>query len=440
MHRRLTDRSVRSLRPKRGDRIARFLDTVVPGLVLQVTATDVRSFYFVYRVATKKHARWKRIGDPADLSLADARDIARRHRAGVANGKDPIEEQRKAEAAALDAQRKADAEKTFATLAQAFVDDLRAAHKRSWRNYHRVLIGGVLPDATRTLTRKKASPHKPLSELWADRKIKDISRRDVRDVIEAIKRRKKFVHANRTFAYIRQAFNFALDREWIDANPCAGIHKRIRSEERPRSRVLSDEEIRRLWNGLDDESPVIADVVRVLILTWQRSGEVFRMRRDELHADGWWELPESRTKNGLRHRVYLTKPVRDILDRRLIEQRRTQYADCEWVFRSPKRPDRPIAHITKAILRLRAQTGIEFRPHDLRRTAASLAAKAGVPELTIPKVLGHLPTGVTRTHYNLFAYDGEKQAALELWAREIDRILRDEQPETGIVVSFFGRA
>ena len=126
---------------------------------------------------------------------------------------------------------------------------------------------------------------------------------------------------------------------------------------------------------------------------------------------------------------------------RLADQRRTKQADCEWVFRSPKRLDPPISHITKAIIRLRTKTEFDFRPHDLRRTAASLAAKAGVPELTIAKVLGHIPTGVTRKHYNLSAYDNEKKAALELWAREVDRIRNDDdEASTGNVVSFFARA
>jgi hypothetical protein len=70
-----------------------------------------------------------------------------------------------------------------------------------------------------------------------------------------------------------------------------------------------------------------------------------------------------------------------------------------------------------------------------------LVTGAGVPELTIPKVLGHIATGVTRKHYNLYAYDAEKKAALELWARELDRILADEEKlATGNVLSFFARA
>jgi integrase len=422
----LRDRSIRSLKPKGGRKYVRAFDTLAPGLALQVTDNGARSFYFVYRNGRK--VNWFRLGDAEDLKLTDARDMVQTLRTDRIHGIDPVERKKKALAA-----------QTFEELATAFVDELRAAKKKSWRNYHRVLIGGPLPDAKRILKRKTKSPHVPLSRVWGGKKLAEIKRGDVRDVIETVKKRAP-IHANRTFAYIRQAFNFALDREWIDSNPCAGIHKRIRTEEKERRRVLSEDEIRKLWAALDTESQVIADVVRVLLLTAQRSGEVFRMRWDELSSDGWWELPETRTKNGLPHRVYLTKAVRDILDRRLADQRRSKkYADCEWVFRSPKRPTQPISHITKAIVRLRAKTEFDFRPHDLRRTAASLAAKAGVPELTIPKVLGHIPSGVTRKHYNLYAYDTEKKAALELWAREIDRILKDDGA-TPNVVSFFARA
>lgn len=430
---RLSDRGIKAMKPAEGKREAQ-ADSVSPGLTVRVTDSGAATFFFVFRSGTKNTSKvnWFRIGEYPDMSLKTARERNDLLRTNYrVHGINPILEKKRALAA-----------ETFAELADAFVEKLRADGKRSWRNYHRVLIGGALPDAKRTLKKKRKSKHIPISKLWEGRKLPDIKPRDVRDVIESIKSRGATIHANRTFAYIRQAFKFALHREWIEHSPCDAIdNKMLLTEERERHRVLSEDEIRVLWTALDGETPIIADTIRVLLLTWQRSGEVFRMRWDELRDDGWWELPETRTKNGLPHRVYLAKPVRDILERRLTEQRESKkYADSEWVFRSPKRPKEALGHITKAIQRLREKTEIDFRPHDLRRSAASLAAKFGVPELTIPKVLGHVPTGVTRKHYNLHGYDGEKKAALELWAREIDRILTEEPQQAGKVVSFFARA
>jgi hypothetical protein len=55
-------------------------------------------------------------------------------------------------------------------------------------------------------------------------------------------------------------------------------------------------------------------------------------------------------------------------------------------------------------------------------------ADAGVPENFIPKILNHVEPGVTRRHYNLHAYRGEKRAALETWARYLEAILTNKQP------------
>ena len=422
---RLTDRSVRSLRVKRGQRVRRAFDKITKGLAIQCTASGAKSFYFVYRSHSRKV--WHFLGELKDLSLADARDDVQKHRSGLLDGVDPRLEKRRALGA-----------KTFDQLAKTFVEHLREKGKKSWRNYWRVLVGGPLPDAKRVVTSRRKSEAVALSKLWKDRPISDIRRADVRDMFEDVQRRAP-IHANRVFAYTRQAFKFALNREWIESSPCAdALDKSDRTEERSRTRVLTDAEIKKLWTALDKQPPVIADVVRTLLLTGQRSGEVFRMKWNELDANGWWTLPETRTKNGLAHRVYLTKSVRDILERRHRNQK------SEWVFRSPKRTKEPIGSIAKAVARLVKITAVEFRPHDLRRTMATLAPRAGVPELTIPKMLGHVPPGITRKHYNLFDYADEKKRGWELWEKEIGRILRtkDERKRSGRlkVVPLFARS
>ena len=66
---------------------------------------------------------------------------------------------------------------------------------------------------------------------------------------------------------------------------------------------------------------------------------------------------------------------------------------------------------------------VDFRGHDLRRTAASIMASAGVTRLVVAKVLNHVETGVTAV-YDRHFYDAEKRAALDLWGRELQRILR----------------
>ncbi len=66
-----------------------------------------------------------------------------------------------------------------------------------------------------------------------------------------------------------------------------------------------------------------------------------------------------------------------------------------------------------------------WTPHDLRRTAASGLARAGVSRTVIGKVLNHAEPGVTAV-YDRHGYDAEKRAALDAWGEKIGQILRGE--------------
>ena len=63
-----------------------------------------------------------------------------------------------------------------------------------------------------------------------------------------------------------------------------------------------------------------------------------------------------------------------------------------------------------------------WRLHDLRRTAATGMARAGVAPQVVEKVLNHISgtiSGVAAV-YNRYGYDGEKRSALEQWGGFLD--------------------
>lgn len=424
---RLTDRSVRSLKAKKNRRL-RVFDSIAPGLVLQVTPAGAKSFYFVFR-EPKQRPQWLRLGDAPALSLADARDIANSERSILAAGKNPITERQKAIEAAAEAKRQEQSEKRFPDLARAFVDELRADGKTSWRNYWYVLVGGSAPDAKRTVSKKKPSVHAPFSELWADKKIKEITKADIAQEIKKI-RRVKPVHANRVFSYLRQCFTFAIANDWLAENPCDRLHKHLHTKERKRRRYLEADELRTLWRALDNEPQLIADIVRVLAYTGQRSNEVFKMRWDELQGD-WWILSAARTKNDTDHHVWV-RPLEGILQRRREAQRQSKHAESPWVFRSPKRPNQAIAHINKAMIRLRAETGLRFTPHDLRRTCKTKLSELKVPKEIKDRVLNHISgRNEMDQRYDWYDYRAEVRAALERWARYLNAVVAGEPTTFG---------
>lgn len=457
---RFVDRTIQALKP--GHKRVEYWDDTLPGFGIRVSPVGRKSpkgrktWIVVYRRPNGSVTRLK-LGKFPTVTLAEARLKAKGYLGQVEiDGRDPVAERR--------AERDAE---TFDQLAEIYMRKWAKQvgadgrpRKRSWREDERQINLYLLPP-------------------WRNRKVKDITRRDVRDLVEGIAERRLRkgttedgqekvgapIMANRVLSLVKKMFNFALDREWTDANPAARL-KPVSPESR-RDRVLSPEEIRTLWRELDSEHHRIATLFRTQLLTAQRPGEVSKLRWAYLEpalfertADGVvlpsklepivWTIPAKEAKNGLAHEVPLSGAVIELL-RDLVKRDEEERIKINTLYRAKKHqparevseyvfPSRtrkgPIKEVQKAVQRLRNRCGFKFIAHDLRRTAATLMADAGVPENIISKVLNHVEPGVTRRHYNLHAYRGEKRAALETWARHLEAILANRERATGAVVQF----
>jgi integrase len=134
----------------------------------------------------------------------------------------------------------------------------------------------------------------------------------------------------------------------------------------------------------------------------------------------WWTIPAARSKNGLAHRVPLSPQAV-----RILKELWKTTGESAWVFPSPhwsRRNGPHINHAQKAIERIVERSGVQFRGHDLRRTAASLMVGAGVQRLFVSKILNHVETGVTAV-YDRHSYDLEKRAALDFWGKRVGQIV-----------------
>ena len=244
--------------------------------------------------------------------------------------------------------------------------------------------------------------------------------------------RGKKVEANRMLALVRKVLNFAVDQEWIDANP-AGKMKQPGGREASRSRVLTADEVRTTWAHLQQPPPedgtalarrhwqLLRAALLLRLITAQRGREVLNMRWEDIEGD-WWTIPGAIAKNGLPHRVPLTAPALDELER--LKGDATKNAGLIFVGVRGTRQRSGALH----------GLGIaDVRPHDFRRTAASMMTGAGVSRLVVSKVLNHAEKGITAV-YDRWGYDAEKRVALETWARTLTGIVEGKQ--AGAVVPF----
>ncbi len=385
----LTARSVAALKPK-PERVYYF-DTNLPGFCISVTTKGVKTFSVMYRHG--RRLRRYTIGTTDRWSLVAARDEARDALRAAAKGEDPAAQKKEERTA-----------ETFGELAADYMERWAKKRKKSWREDQRIINRYFLP-------------------RFEHIRAADVKRRDVRAMLEEMG---ETVMANRVLACMRKIYNWAIGVDLVDSNPCLNIPKPARDTSR--TRVLSENEIKKIWNGIEQEPLLMSSMYKLRFFTAQRGGEVASMRWVDIAEEEdqvWWTIPAEVAKNGRSHRVPITDGSLRILETLRREQsilRNETKRESPFVFYAPRGKGH-IKELQKAAQRIRQNAKLEeddngvndFRAHDLRRTAASYMTSMGIPRLVVGRILNHAEPGVTAV-YDRHSYDQEKREALELWA------------------------
>src|SRR5262249_3973975 len=231
----------------------------------------------------------------------------------------------------------------------------------------------------------------------------------------------KPITANRTLAAIRKMFNWAVARDIMAASPCAGV--KPPTAERSRDRVLTDPELRAVWQAADKIGGTFGALVQLLILTGQRRDEVAGMRWSEIDLDGCrWTLAPERVKNNRPHQIPLSKPAIAILT--ALPRIGNQYV-------LTSTGDAPSSGYSKGKRRLDALLPPdmpEWRLHDLRRTGPARLAPLGINLPVIEKGLNHASgsfAGIVGV-YQKHEFSEEKRQALDAWGAFVAGIAGDK--------------
>jgi integrase len=384
------------------------------GFGIRVSPRGSKAWVWVYHFDGRP--RRMTFGTYPAIGLADARVRLAEARKLLERGIDP--------GALAVRKRKADrAAETIEELAEAYLEKWARPRKRSAAEDERILRKDVIP-------------------AWGHRKAKDIARRDVIALLDAIVDRGSPIAANRTLAVIRRMFGWALSRDIVLASPCFAV--KAPAKERRRDRVLSADEIASLWRALENSELTMSRVIRLALklqlVTAQRKGEVVSAEwsQFDLHQ-GVWTIPAEKAKNGMPHRVPLSPLALAVLDE--IEAVTGKRPDPDrdglsrWLFLSPGGA-KPITGpaVDHAMRTNRSSLGTgEATPHDLRRTAASHMTSTGISRLVVSKILNHAEPGVTAV-YDRHSYDFEKRAALDAWSKRLEEII-GTSPDRSKVVS-----
>ncbi len=181
-------------------------------------------------------------------------------------------------------------------------------------------------------------------------------------------------------------FRWAIREHLIGTSPMARL---LAPRGRPRSRVLSENELRAVWRHVRASQGIFERLVALLILTGQRRGEIARLEWSWLDGNTL-TIPGSVTKNGREHCIPLGPLTFSILNaapklsERYVFPAQRQSRETTTTFNGWGKP--------KA--RLDAACGVTgWTLHDLRRTLASHWAAMGIPPVVTEKYLNHVSGG-----------------------------------------------
>jgi integrase len=372
-------------------------DGRIGSLYLIVQANGKKSW--AYRFTLRGVHRKLTFGSFPAISLKEARELAGKAKDAVAAGRDPALEKKLA--------------RTLPASGGDFVEDVVA--RFLVQHARRNLKTSTAVEVERLLVKEIVAP-------WRGRYLADITRGDIHKVLDSIVDRKAPITANRVLSWLKKLFAWAIDRDLVSADPCARI--KPPSIEKPRDRVLSDDEIKALWHAAESLAPPYKQFAQLLILTGQRRNEVSNLSWGELDLDRkTWALPGARAKNGREHEIPLSDQAADII--------RSLPRTCDWVLPSANgRPINSHGNLKHWLDEAMPRGTPPWVLHDIRRTVASGMARLGVGLPAIEKCLNHVggSFGGIVSVYQKHTFEPEKRAAMATWSNFVQSLVTDAPP------------
>jgi len=376
----ITDAWLRKLKPpvERED----FRDRGTRGLQLRSSPSGVKTFSFVFRLGSKMGRAT--LGKYPDVDLKFARTKADEFRKLVSQGVDPRSEKRT---------KRRLQEMTVELMVHEFIQTYAKPKNSSWKQ-------------------AESNLRLYLSNFYGTQPISEVTRADIHQILDDLIARDKQTAANRALAHIRKFFGWLVERGYLNHSPAD--HIKPRHKESERHRVLSDAEIKAIWDAAKSMSGPYSAWLKLLLLCGQRRVETASMRRSQI-IDGSWHLSATDTKNKQPHIIPLPNQAQRLVDQ-LIEK------EGNFLIKSGRNGDRPVNGFSKAKLQMDRLSGVQnWKFHDLRRTVATNLTKLGIDRLILQKIINHSERGVTQI-YDRYSYMDEKREALQKWADRLDEI------------------
>lgn len=376
----LTDRSVAALQPK--EKRYDVSDSKRVGLRVRVAPTGIKTWVFEKRIRGESVLRSHTLGRFPVISLAEARDKA------LTLEKEAVE--------GVDRKAKGLRDETVRMVLDEY-EKRHLAQLRTGKDRRKQLDAALAKHL--------------------DKPIIKLERQHLRDFVEKVAETGTLIAANRYRAALSAFATYAWKRDLIDQNIGAGLPSATR--EKPRDRLLTLTEVRAIYDAAGLLSPLWTPIIRLLILTAQRRGDIVGLRHSEIDFDKRRiDLPGARTKNGKAHIVHLSEPAFEIVSAV------TPTNDLMFTT-TGKTPVSGFSKVKVEIDKLLPEDMAPWTFHDFRTAFATIMAEGGADEGIVDRILNHsasasAASAVARV-YNLSAQLDKRAIVLDRWAELVTK-------------------
>lgn len=415
----LTVKQIEAAQP--GDKDVFLMDG--EGLQLRIYPSGKRAWQFRYQFDGKR--RVMPLGSYEHVTLKEARTKAAEARKHLDGGICPLTHA-KTEAEAQARQEEAarierESRRIFGATVQEWFELSLSSRKDGGKETQRTFAKDVLP-------------HLANKELGA------ISKADLLNILDRIKKRGAKVLANHIFGDLRQFFNWCEARDLITKHPLRGLKKTDVGGTQPeRERVLSADELKQLRDQLPaahmERTTELA--IWLMLSTLARVGELTQARWEHIDFNaGTWTIPAGNSKNAKEHTIFLSE-----FAARHFEELRTLTGWSAWCYPSTRTTDTHIClrSISKQIKDRQRDTALSNRSlrglgaltlpggnwtaHDLRRTGATMLGELGILSEVIEKCLNHVEANKLKRTYQRHELKAERREAWRRLGAHLDALL-----------------
>lgn len=389
MKKQINDRLIASLKPANAGSRYDVMDSLAPGFGVRVTDTGHKSYFLYTRPPGSKSPVRRIIGQVGSMKVAAARDIALAWKRDMVSGVDPKIE--KATKAAAITKAKGN---TFSAALESYIVAKLGDQKKK-------------DEISRLLRRDFA----PLNA----RPLDAVKRVEIADIVTKITQGRIALH------YVKRFFNWAADMGKIDYSPIATVNpSTLFGKLVARNRVLTDDELKRVWHAAVKLGYPFGPIYQMLILTGLRLNEVADAVWSEVDMRAkTWTIPAERMKGKVAHVVPLCPQMIAIF------KKLPRWNMGDFMYSRDGTKPLTVSNHVKGQMDIAAKV-YGWVNHDLRRTMRSHLSKLPIEEHVRELMIAHKRKGIAGV-YDQADYLDEKRAGFELWCARLATVVSKER-------------